>query len=429
MSSNSWRLSAAGGVGVVLALLAGIGVLAPSLAVLLAVVVTAVVLLAGRAERRKIRSMRERVETAVAAQGGTVVRHAGSDVDRLASAVGGLIKTTEAVATRSEALVQDRDAILSTLGEGVVVVEKTGDIHLMNDAARRMLDIGGGSGMVRAPASIRRLARHISSGAALATEGFEYGRPSTWLHATVKPMDDRRALIVLHDVTANRHAAEIMKDFVADASHELKTPVAALIAASETIVSALPDEPETAATFAEHLHDEALRLAALVSDLLDLSRLEAASPAMEVVSLSRIVESEVGDRRPAFEASGITLEATLIDVDVRANAREMALAVGNLLENARAYSEGGSAVRVTLSEDEGRAVVAVADEGSGIPARDLPRIFERFYRVDTARSRRSGGTGLGLAIVKYIAERHGGGVDVESELGIGSTFRFWIPTA
>ena len=142
-----------------------------------------------------------------------------------------------------------------------------------------------------------------------------------------------------------------------------------------------------------------------------------------------IIESELRDRRPAFVESGIELESSLAEVTVRASAREIALAVGNLMENARIYSEAGSTVRVSVTEADERALVTVSDQGSGIPARDLPRIFERFYRVDAARSRRSGGTGLGLAIVKHVVERHGGGVEVESELGAGSTFRFWIPEA
>ena len=121
--------------------------------------------------------------------------------------------------------------------------------------------------------------------------------------------------------------------------------------------------------------------------------------------------------------------SSLAEGTVRASAREIALAVGNLMENARIYSEAGSTVRVSVTEADERALVTVSDQGSGIPARDLPRIFERFYRVDAARSRRSGGTGLGLAIVKHVVERHGGGVEVESELGAGSTFRFWIPEA
>jgi len=415
-------------IGVVAAGLSSLGVLRPWVGVVTAVVaVTLTLLLPRRRELRAVRAMRERAERAVSAHGGTVVRHAGSDLDRLSSAIGALVKTTEATQGKRVASERDRDAVLATLGEGVVIVDTVGNVLLVNDAALRMLEIEGSSNMTRAPASIRRLSRHISSGAALATEVFEHGRPSRWLHATVKPMDERRALVVLHDVTANRQAAEIMKDFVADASHELKTPVAALIAAAETIQSALPDEPETAATFAERLHDEALRLAALVSDLLDLSRLEADRPAMEVVSLVPIVETEFKDRRAAFDESGIGLESSLVEVKVRANAREIALAVGNLMENARVYSEAGSTVRVAVSMDDDRALVTVADQGSGIPARDLPRVFERFYRVDTARSRRSGGTGLGLAIVKHVAERHGGGVEVESELGLGSTFRFWIP--
>jgi signal transduction histidine kinase len=426
----SWQLACVLAIAVVAAVLTGVGPLRPWMSVVGAVISTALVLvLPGRRSLRTVRSLSGRVESAVSAHGGTVVRHAGSDLERLSSSVGSLIKTADAVQRAKDALDHDVDSILSTLGEGVVVADTTGGVYLANDAARRMLENGGGAAMTRAPASIRRLVRRVSSGAALATEVFEHGRPSRWLHATVKPMDERRALVVLHDVTENRQAAEIKKDFVADASHELKTPVAALLAASETIQSALPAEPETAAMFAERLHAEALRLAALVSDLLDLSRIEAASPAMEVVSMVPIIESELRDRRPAFVESGIELESSLAEVTVRASAREIALAVGNLMENARIYSEAGSTVRVSVTEADDRALVTVSDQGSGIPARDLPRIFERFYRVDAARSRRSGGTGLGLAIVKHVVERHGGGVEVESELGAGSTFRFWIPEA
>jgi signal transduction histidine kinase len=424
------RLTAVLAIAAVALVLTVAGLVRPWIGVVVVAVGSAFVqLLAGRRDLRTVRFLRERVESAVTAHGGTVVRHAGGDFDRLSSSVGSLMKTTDAVQSATDALDRDVDSILSTLGEGVIVADAAGGVYLANDAARRMLENGGGARMTRAPASIRRLARHVSSGAALATEVFEHGRPSRWLHATVKPMDERRALIVLHDVTANRQAAEIKKDFVADASHELKTPVAALLAASETIQSALPDEPETAAMFAQRLHAELLRLAALVSDLLDLSRLEAASPAMEVVSMVPIVESELRDRQPSFDESGIKLESSLAEVTVRANAREIALAVGNLMENARVYSDAGSTVRVSVAEEDERALVTVSDQGSGIPARDLPRIFERFYRVDAARSRRSGGTGLGLAIVKHVVERHGGGVDVESDLGIGSTFRFWIPKA
>jgi signal transduction histidine kinase len=429
-----WRLLGVLVVAVIAAVLSSVGIVRPWVGVTAAVVGTALILLPRR-EARTVRTIRERAEEAVSAQGGTLVRHSGSGLERLSSSVGSLIKTTEAVRFASDASDRDMQAILSTLGEGIVVADTAGTVYLVNDAARRMLENGGGAGMIRAPGSIRRLVKHVSSGVALATEVFEHGRPSRWLHATVKPMADKRALIVLRDVTENRQAAEIMKDFVADASHELKTPVAALLAASETILSALPDEPETAAMFAERVYAEVLRLAALVSDLLDLSRLEAASPAMEGVSLIPIVESELEDRRAGFDESeiglewGIGLESGTAELKVRANAREIALAVGNLLENARVYSEAGSTVSVVVSSEDDRAVVTVTDHGSGIPARDLPRVFERFYRVDTARSRGSGGTGLGLAIVKHVVERHGGGVEVESELGVGSTFRFWIPKA
>lgn len=324
-------------VAVIAAVLSSVGIVRPWVGVTAAVVGTALILLPRR-EARTVRTIREHAEEAVSAQGGTLVRHSGSGLERLSSSVGSLIKTTEAVRFASDASDRDMQAILSTLGEGIVVADTAGTVYLVNDAARRMLENGGGAGMIRAPGSIRRLVKHVSSGVALATEVFEHGRPSRWLHATVKPMADKRALIVLRDVTENRQAAEIMKDFVADASHELKTPVAALLAASETILSALPDEPETAAMFAERVYAEVLRLAALVSDLLDLSRLEAASPAMEGVSLIPIVESELEDRRAGFDESeiglewGIGLESGTAELKVRANAREIALAVGNLLE-------------------------------------------------------------------------------------------------
>jgi signal transduction histidine kinase len=378
-------------------------------------------------DARRLRAIRDRAERTADTLGGTIVRRAGDEIDGLSAAVSGVIKAAEKTNEDMVSLSSDRDVVLSTVNEGVVILDASGTLYLINHAASRMLGVR--ESPTKAPGTLRRLARDAASGPALITEVFEHGRPTRWLYAVVKPIDNGRALIILDDVTANKQASTMMRDFVADASHELKTPVAALIAASETIVSALPDEPDAAAAFAERLNAEALRLAALVSDLLDLSRLEAARPAMETVGLAPIVEAEVENRRDSFDGSGIALATDIADVKVKANAREIALAVGNLLENARLYSESGSTVRVSVTLEEGRALVTVADEGSGIPARDIARIFDRFYRVDTARSRRSGGTGLGLAIVKHIVDRHGGGVEVESELGVGSTFRFWIPKA
>jgi signal transduction histidine kinase len=412
----------------VLVVLAEAGVVRPWVGVIVAAIVTVlVVLLPGRRDLRFLRAIRERAERAVSLTGGSVVRHAGNDVDRVVSAVLALIKAVESEGRARAASDRDLSAILSTLGEGVVIADTTGNILVVNDAARVMLDSGSGTDLTRSPASLRRLVHDIATGAAMVTEVFEHGHPERWLQATVRPLDDRRALIVLRDVTAHRRVARMRRDFVADASHELKTPVAAILAASETINSALPGDLDAAEAFAERLHVEALRLAALVSDLLDLSRLEAASPAMEVVGLADILRTEVQERAQAFAEAGIHVECSLTDVKVRANPREVALAVGNLLENARSYSNGDSSVDVRVSAEDDRGVVTVTDEGTGIPARDLPRIFERFYRVDAARSRRSGGTGLGLAIVKHVAERHGGGVEVESEFGVGSTFRFWLP--
>ncbi len=395
--------------------------------VVFTVVAVVIILIPAVGDAQRIRAIRFRAEQTAESLGGSIVRRAGDGIDGLSAAVSGVIKAAEMTSEEMGALTADRDAVLDTVNEGIVILDVAGDLLLINDAATRMLEVS--SDVARAPGSLRRLARDAASGASVITELFEHGRPTRWLFATVKPIGRGLVLVILDDVTANKQAYAVMRDFVTDASHELKTPVAALIAASETIVAALPDEPEVAVSFAERLNVEALRLAALVSDLLDLSRLEATRPVMETIGLAPVIEAEIGNRSSAFDAGGIKVGASLTDVRVKANAREVALAVGNLLENARVYSDPGSTVQVTLAAEGDKAVVTVADRGSGIPARDLSRIFDRFYRVDTARSRRSGGTGLGLAIVKHIAERHGGGVDVESEFGVGSTFRFWIPKA
>jgi signal transduction histidine kinase len=407
-----------------------VGVFVPWLGILIMTIGTAAIpWVSRRRAHRLLRAVREKAETAVSEGGGEVVRHAGDDADRLASAVAALIRLGGDDRVRRQLIDQELSVVLGTLAEGVVIVDQAGTFLVINESARRMLDAGGSASSTRSPASLRRLVADIRSGAAVVSEVFEHGRPQRWLRATVRPVDGIRTLIVLQDVTADRKVAAMRRDFVADASHELKTPVAALLAASETIQSALPEDPDTAAAFADRLYAEALRLAALVGDLLDLSRLESEAPTGDLVDVATVVKAEMNAREGAFADAGIHLRGDLSPVLARADARELGLAVGNLLDNARTYSEAGSAVDVEVSEDDHRAVVAIRDGGSGIPARDIPRIFERFYRVDTARSRRSGGTGLGLAIVKHVAERHGGGVEVESELGVGSTFRFWIPKA
>ncbi|NNC93788.1 MAG: hypothetical protein HKN80_14995 [Acidimicrobiia bacterium] len=234
-------------------------------------------------------------------------------------------------------------------------------------------------------------------------------------------------MVVLRDVTERRNVEAMRSDFVADASHELKTPVASIQAAAETLVRAIDEDPAAARRFASQVHVTAVRLSQLVTDLLDLSRVESERLEPKEVDLGRLIAKELDRLADRAEVMGIELVADAEPVVVLAGRKDVRLAVRNLLENALAYTEPGGAVTVSTRRRESKAVISVADTGIGIPGRDVARIFERFYRVDDARNRDTGGTGLGLAIVRHVAEAHGGSVDVESELGVGSTFTIGIP--
>ena len=237
-------------------------------------------------------------------------------------------------------------------------------------------------------------------------------------------------MLVIRDITETRRSEQVRRDFVANASHELKTPAASIQAAAETIRTAAVEDPSVIPHFASQLEREAARLSRIVSDLLDLSRLESGSVMEETVALEAIVRDE-GERfeGPAAEAGvGLSIDASSVP-RVRGSARDLALLVRNLVDNAIRYTGPGGEVHVELTSGDGEVVLAVVDTGLGIPSRDLPRIFERFYRVDRARSRETGGTGLGLSIVKHVAENHGGRVEVTSELGQGTRFEVRLPAS
>ncbi|HSM45818.1 MAG TPA: ATP-binding protein, partial [Acidimicrobiia bacterium] len=179
--------------------------------------------------------------------------------------------------------------------------------------------------------------------------------------------------------------------------------------------------------FASRIEDSARQLDRLVTDLLDLSRLEKDRPERGPVRIDHLVRDEVQRLREEAQRKGLSLELTSQRVTAMVSQRDVSIATRNLLDNAMRYTPEGGSVTVTVSRDGREAVIAVADTGEGIPTRDVERVFERFYRVDNARSRATGGTGLGLSIVKHVAERHGGSVSLESRLGAGSTFTVRVP--
>jgi two-component system phosphate regulon sensor histidine kinase PhoR len=223
------------------------------------------------------------------------------------------------------------------------------------------------------------------------------------------------------------------RDFVANVSHELKTPLTAIRGYAETLTDAPPGDPIQAKAFLETIHRNAERLSLLVEDLLELSRIEGGQLELHLgpVSLRGVVERLLPSVEPVARRRRVTLTIAIAEAfpPVRADASALETVLGNLVENAVKYVPEEGRVEVRARETDGMARIEVADSGPGITAEHLPRIFERFYRVDPSRSREMGGTGLGLAIVKHLSQALGGQAGVESEPGRGSVFYILLPLA
>jgi len=256
---------------------------------------------------------------------------------------------------------------------------------------------------------------------------------STYLMARVAPLGESLILVLADDQTTARRIEETRRDFVANISHELKTPIGAIALLAEAVEEAAND-PTAVSKFAVRMGIESARLTDLVSQIIELSRLQADNPLVdpEVVDIDEVLAEAVDRRRMDAERNRIILAVAGINgTRVLGSGRQLGVAVGNLVENAIAYSDPGArvvvAAHVQPKIDDDYVEITVSDNGIGIPAAEVDRIFERFYRIDYARNRANGGTGLGLAIVKHIAAIHGGEVSVWSQVGQGSTFTITIP--
>jgi two-component system phosphate regulon sensor histidine kinase PhoR len=235
-------------------------------------------------------------------------------------------------------------------------------------------------------------------------------------------------LILLDDVTELRRLETVRRDFVANVSHELRTPLASIRAMAETLQDGAIHDSAVAGRFVSMIVAEVERLTRLLEDLLVLSRAESRIPERAVFPLNNLIHDVVERLQSQAEKANITLNYTTpAPLKVDANRDQIEQVLVNLVDNAIKYTLAGGRVEVRAEEREDRVVVHVIDTGIGIMSQDVPRIFERFYRTDRARSRQSGGTGLGLSIVKHIVETHGGNVTVQSEYGRGSTFSFTLP--
>ena len=329
-----------------------------------------------------------------------------------------------------------RDLVLAAMDEGVVLIDDGGAVRYSNPAAVRLVgrmakqrhDSTEDDSGAYVPPVLRVLVDECRRAGSIREREIEMGRPARTVLASSFPVgSDGLALLVLRDVTESRRVDAIRRDFVAAASHELKTPVASIQASAETLTHALDEDPAAARRFVDNLLRDSERLSRIVRDLLDLSRLEAEHPSHEPVAFDDIVREEVQRVRSRANETSLAMSLDAGPVQVRGSAEDLALLASNLLDNAIRFTRAGGRIDVRLESTGRLATLTVSDTGVGIPTRDLPRVFERFYRVDRARSRDTGGTGLGLAIVKHVAEQHGGSVEAMSELGRGSTFVVRIP--
>lgn len=241
--------------------------------------------------------------------------------------------------------------------------------------------------------------------------------------------EDDLVLVLLSDESEAQRVHEVRRDFVANISHELKTPIGALSLLSEAVLSA-KDDPESVTKFATRMQHEAKRLTELVQEIINLSRLQDSDPlsVADEVRIDDIIQVAVDQCQTIAQARKIEVTSTKSsEAVVLGDGEQITMAVHNLIENAINYSPENTKVSVTTEIEEGIVQISVTDQGIGIPESDQARIFERFYRVDPARSRETGGTGLGLSIVKHVATKHGGDVKVWSAPAVGSTFALRLP--
>jgi two-component system, OmpR family, sensor histidine kinase SenX3 len=323
-------------------------------------------------------------------------------------------------------------AALQAVTDGVMVVDVEGRVLVCNAAASRFT--GARHSDAVAEQAISELLEQALLGQPAERELILFGPPRQTLHLRAFPLPEHGArsgaVAFVRDVTEARRTENMRRDFVANVSHELRTPIGALAVLAEAIAGG--SESEVTGQLAERMVRESERLARIVEDLLDLSLLEAQERSgREPLPVVALVGDAVDQVRGAADTRGISIDASSLPTELRIDCdrRQVVSAIFNLLDNAVKYSEPGQPVEVTAARQGDRVAIAVRDHGIGIPSRDLERIFERFYRVDRARSRHTGGTGLGLAIVRHTAQAHGGEVTVESHEGEGTTFTLLLPAA
>jgi len=331
------------------------------------------------------------------------------------------------------------ETIAREMRSGVLVLDEGGAALYANPSFLKSFPAGGGgiegkavAGIIKNESLLKKISAFLEKRRGN-PENVEISERSRFFNVRLVPIKEKAdfsLLLFLQDITEEKRLETIKKDFVANVSHELRTPLASIKGYSETLLDGGMDDRETLREFLRVIDRHSTRMSRLIDDLLTLSRLE--SHQMTIVSAPVDLKDLVQAILPGFEKQArdkdITLSSAIPEGLPKAlgDHDRLEQVLVNLLDNAIKYTHSGGSVTVTVRKDRNDLLVDVKDTGIGIPADDIPRIFERFYRVDKARSRELGGTGLGLAIVKHIIQGHNGKLNVKSTPGVGSTFSFSI---
>lgn len=353
----------------------------------------------------------------------------------------------EQLRQKVDALTEERtklEAVVSSMSDAVVATDGEGRLLMLNGAAQDLLglrpdDVGRPAAQVFGDHAVWRALDRTARRGTDAAEEFTLGSGANerLLHLNAAPLRgaggrNAGAVAVVRDVTDFRRAERLRRDLTANVSHELRTPLTSIKGFTETLLAGAWADEQACRRFLTIIDTEATRLMTLVDDLMALSRLESRAEPMELrqVRLDAVVEEAASRLRPQAAQHRIALRTSAgRETIVTADPDRILQVLTNLIDNAIKFTPEGGTVEVALSQDGADAVVSVADSGQGIPPDDLPRIFDRFYRVDRSRSREAGGSGLGLAIAKHIIVAHGGRIAVTSRLGTGTTFSVALPLA
>jgi two-component system, OmpR family, phosphate regulon sensor histidine kinase PhoR len=339
------------------------------------------------------------------------------------------------LAERIAALQRGREetaTLIESMVEGVVATDASGNVAVCNGALRRWFDFGAEEPIPNLRelfhnADARDVVDQVLAGRAIL--GREITFDDRAVLVTARPLPTGGAVVCLHDITNVKRLEAIRRDFVANVSHELKTPLTSIAGYAETLLTDTPDDA-TRQRFLDVIAQNARRMQHLVDDLLDLARLDSGGwrPVIQVLDVAESARAAWATLAEGAGTRNVTLEAADADGKrIHADPDALTQVFTNLFDNALRHTPPGGRIVVEARRVEGGVQVIIRDTGAGIPAEHLPRVFERFYRVDPARSRDQGGTGLGLSIVRHLVEAHGGRVDLESALGVGTTVRLTFP--